>query len=134
MNLAEQQRGGSAIPFSEAQLQGADWDTLNQLAYQYQREASSVTEPLQLADASALFGRSDGVSFQTKRALHELDKEFFGTASEPVAPVRGYSPGKDTQMIEDYKARTAEAKREEGIKLLMKMRGYSRQQAEQFIK
>lgn len=93
-------------------------------------------EGMVLADASdnpaaKLLGvePTKGLSRQTRQWEKNGEKD----AGPPAAPATNYKPGKDDDVTKEFKERTGPAKREDGIKKLMELRGVSRDQAEKMI-
>jgi hypothetical protein len=104
MNLPNglpQEQSPSTVAFDPKMLEGADWETLNSLAYKFQGEAAAATQPMQLA--------AGGISFQTQRAINELDRDY-KPAPKSDAGSGAWSEGKDSKVIEDFKARQKENK------------------------
>ena len=103
-------------PFDPRVLEEADWDTLNSLAYKFQEEAAQIpeqsVEPLLLA-------ASDGVSFQTHRAMKEAGVGPYGGQPAPVArAVDPWTRGKDDKVIDDWRERNRERQQQDYERLM----------------
>jgi hypothetical protein len=110
MNLPNDlpQPSDSTVTFDPKMLEGADWETLNSLAYKFQGEGQALDKPMQVA--------AGGLSFQTQRALNELDRE--GQQPVPKVDTGNAWGGKDSKMIEDWRSRNKNRQDQELKRLL----------------
>ena len=104
--MNEQQQDPSRVPFDPKMLEGADWETLNSLAYKFQGEA------MQLADNSF-------VGSQNPQNAEAMQAAAVGGKAPPAPPpVTGYSSGKDDTMIQDWRARNKDRQDKEFKRLM----------------
>jgi hypothetical protein len=127
MNLQQEMPRGdlaspTSVPFLPALLDGMDWETLSSLAYKFRGEEESVPEPLKLA--------AGGVSFQTQRAINELDREGQPRVEQAVP---AWTRGADDKVSREWKERNQQRQDEEGVRMFMG-RGLTREQAERAVK
>lgn len=125
MELAQQ--ASNTVPFTEEQLDQLDWSSLVQMHQQFEQETmgQKLPKPYEQPERLMLLA-AGGISFQTQRAINELDKSFEKPASSPSIPTATYSGGRDTQATQDWRGRTAADQAAERERLMRKQRELSR--------
>ena len=107
--MNEQWQDPSRVPFDPKMLEGADWETLNSLAYKFQGEA------MQLADNSFVGSQNP----QNAAAMQAAGMPGSTQSAAPTPPpVTGYSSGKDDTMTQDWRARNKDRQDKEFKKLM----------------
>jgi hypothetical protein len=106
-----------------AQQQGEGATLADLLHGQGQGDGQAAMAPMQLA--------AGGISFQTQRALNELDRESAGAPSTPTPS--GYATGRDDRITQEWRERQRPRQQENGVQGLMRLRGWTREQAERAL-